>query len=137
MSKKLGTESVQSSCAIHLGFSLLSSLCEGEVPKERITWKKSGKSQTLFVSQNQSFLRLYCIVFFFQNIYVLCTVDLTVLIFPIFSNPLAFNVEYLLNSAKKVFCKFLLLLFQFFVGGFGCWEVNCWVGCYFQLFLSH
>lgn len=91
-----------------------------------------------YLSLSESvFLKLYFILnfFYFQIIYILCIVDLTVLMFPIFSNPIAFNIAVFPQQCQESFLQvFFLLLFQL-SGGFGCWEVkNCWVDYCFQFF---
>lgn len=57
------------------------------------------------------------------------TVDLTVLIFPVFSNPFAFNQTVSPNAAKKVFCVFFVV-FVLAVAE----RLVVWVFCLFLIF---
>lgn len=106
--KAIGAESLQSSCVIHLVFNLLSfPLWVGERSLRRGQLRSQRRNPRLYLSLRISLL--FC--FIFQ--WLLLTVDLTVLIFPVFSNPIAFNQTVSPNAAKKVFCVFFVVVLAF------------------------
>lgn len=57
------------------------------------------------------------------------TVDLTVLIFPVFSNPFTFNQTVSLNAAKKVFCVVFVVVVLAVAE-----RLVVWVFCLFLIF---